>query len=150
CEACPSRLEALAEGNSSLESSIKGLSREIPPGESAYWSGLRQIRQELRGTEGFSDHPSGELNLDFLAPSEEPGNLGRLGHYEVMKVIGRGGMGVVLKGFDTHLQRPVALKVMASALADDETSRKRFCREARAAAAITHEHVVAVYHVERE
>src|SRR5262249_17736669 len=111
---------------------------------------LRKIRQELRGTEGYSENLSGEVSLDFLAPSDQPGHLGRLGHYDVLHVIGRGGMGVVLKAFDTHLQRSVALKVMSPKLADHELSRKRFCREARTAAAIAHENVVALYHVERE
>ncbi len=150
CDSCPRKLETMAEGGMPLADSVKKLSREVPSSDSAYWAQLRQIRQELRGTEGYAPHLSSELNLDFLAPTDVPGHLGRLGHYDVMHVIGRGGMGVVIKGFDTHLQRPVALKVMATQLADDETSRKRFCREARAAAAITHEHVVAVYHVERE
>src|SRR5215204_2785842 len=41
--------------------------------------------------------------LDFLAPSGRPGSLGRLGHYEVQSVVGRGGMGVVLRAFDENL-----------------------------------------------
>jgi len=56
----------------------------------------------------------------------------------------------VLLGFDTHLQRQVAIKVLDPQLAHNEVARKRFCREARAAASITHEHVVAVHHVEQE
>lgn len=150
CEACPPRLEALAAGDFPLAESVRVLSRELPPADSAYWPAFQQFRQGLGGTADFPSDPSGDFNLDFLAPSDQPGHLGRLGHYDVLKVIGHGGMGVVLGGFDTHLQRPVALKVMAPKLADDETARKRFCREARAAAAITHQHVVAVYHVERE
>ena len=43
--------------------------------------------------------------LEFLESSDEPGSLGRLGHYEVQEVVGRGGMGVVLKAFDEHLHR---------------------------------------------
>jgi len=48
------------------------------------------------------------------------------------------------------LQRSVALKVLDPELANDTTARQRFCREARAAAAVTHEHVIAIYQVERE
>jgi WD40 repeat protein len=59
-------------------------------------------------------------------------------------------MGLVLQGFDRKLQRRVALKVLDPLLANNEVARKRFCREARAAAAVTHEHVVAVHQVERE
>ena len=68
-------------------------------------------------------------------------------HFDVMRVIGRGGMGMVLEAFDSRLQRNVALKVLDPELADDETARQRFCREARAAASITHENVVAVHQV---
>jgi serine/threonine protein kinase len=91
---------------------------------------------------------SEELRLDFLTPSEKPGHLGRLGHYEVTEVIGRGGMGVVLKAFDEILQRVVAIKVMAPQLAACATSRKRFTREAQAAAAVRNDHVIDIHAVE--
>jgi WD40 repeat protein len=87
-------------------------------------------------------------SLDFLAPSDAPGSLGRLGHYEVRRVVGRGGMGVVLKAFDENLHRVVAVKVMAPELAASATARQRFVREARAAAAITHDHIVTIHAVE--
>jgi WD40 repeat protein/serine/threonine protein kinase len=89
-----------------------------------------------------------ELKLDFLTPSEKPGRLGRLGHYEVTEVIGRGGMGVVLKAFDEKLHRVVAVKVMAPELATSATARKRFTREAQAAAAVCNEHVIDIHAVE--
>ncbi|MFO0917784.1 MAG: serine/threonine-protein kinase [Planctomycetaceae bacterium] len=66
-----------------------------------------------------------------------------------MRVIGQGGMGIVLEAFDPRLQRSVAIKVLDPEQSDDEISRQRFCREARAAASITHEHVVAVHQVDR-
>src|SRR5262249_27430565 len=69
---------------------------------------------------------------------------------DVERILGRGGMGVVLQAFDTHLQRSVAVKVLDPATATSEVARQRFCREARAAASVTHEHVVTVHHVERE
>jgi WD40 repeat protein/serine/threonine protein kinase len=86
--------------------------------------------------------------LDFLAPSQKPGSLGRLDHYEVQEVVGKGGMGVVLKAFDDKLLRVVAIKVLAPALASSGTARKRFIREAQAAAAVSHDHVVAIHAVE--
>ena len=72
--------------------------------------------------------------LDSLSPSDDPNRLGRLGGYEVSGVIGVGGMGVVLKAVDPSLDRVVAIKVMAPHLAHNVTARKRFSREAKAAA----------------
>ncbi len=86
--------------------------------------------------------------LSALAPSDWPDSLGRLGTYEVKGVIGRGGMGVVLKAFDPALHRNVAIKVLSSHLANCGAARRRFLREARAAAAVVHEHVVSVFAVE--
>lgn len=57
------------------------------------------------------------VSLDFLGPSSHPQLLGRLGRYEIERVIGAGGMGLVLKGFDAELHRPVAIKVLAPHLA---------------------------------
>ncbi len=85
--------------------------------------------------------------LDFLSPSDKPGQLGLLGHYEVLEAVGRGGMGVVLKAFDPSLHRVVAIKVLAPVLATSGTARKRFTREAQAAAAVCHEHVVTIHAV---
>lgn len=89
-----------------------------------------------------------EEALPFLTPSDWPDSLGRLGTYEIKGILGRGGMGVVLKALDPVLNRYVAIKVMAAGLAACAASRQRFLREARAAAAVVHEHVVAVYAVE--
>jgi WD40 repeat protein len=95
--------------------------------------------------EGASD---GSQSLDFLSPSEKPGSLGRLGHYEVLALVGQGGMGVVLKAFDEVLQRVVAIKVMAPQLATTASARKRFIREGQAAAAIRDERVIDIHAVE--
>ena len=62
-------------------------------------------------------------------------------------MIGQGGMGVVLKAFDPALHRLVAIKVMAAAVAGSAIARQRFTREAKAAAAVCHEHIVAVHGV---
>src|SRR5262249_2632084 len=83
----------------------------------------------------------------LLRPSESPGAMGRLDCYEVTEVIGQGGMGVVLKAHDARVKRWVAIKVLAAHLADDEVARQRFAREAQAAAAVRHEHVIAIHAV---
>jgi hypothetical protein len=90
--------------------------------------------------------PRGDLT-DFLAPPQEPGELGRLGGYRVLAVLGAGGMGVVYRAEDVQLQRPVALKAMLPGLAATDTARARFLREARSAAALDHDHIVHIYQV---
>ena len=97
------------------------------------------------------DHERGddvESALSFLQPSEKPGSLGRLAHYEVLEVLGNGGFGTVVKAFDEKLHRVVAIKLMSPLLAATSAPRKRFVREARAAAAVRHENVIAIYAVE--
>ncbi|MFO0823889.1 MAG: serine/threonine-protein kinase [Gemmataceae bacterium] len=91
---------------------------------------------------------SAASSFDFLEPSSRSDALGRLGHYEVLEVVGRGGMGIVLKAFDSKLHRVVALKVLAPILSMSALARHRFVREARAAAAVTHEHITAIHAVE--
>ena len=73
--------------------------------------------------------------------------LGRLGTYEVVGVVGWGGMGVVLKALDPALNRYVAIKVLAPHLGNSGAARKRFSREAQAAAAVVHENVMEIYGV---
>src|SRR4029077_11179695 len=86
----------------------------------------------------------------FLAPPRRPDSLGRIGHYEVLEVLGRGGFGIVFRAFDDALQRVVAVKVLAPQMAATSPARKRFLREARASAQVRHENVVQVYAVEEK
>lgn len=86
----------------------------------------------------------------FLGPPSGRGGIGTLGHYEVMQTLGRGAFGIVFKAFDERLHRYVAIKVLDPQLATTSPPRKRFLREARAAAAVKHENVVQVYAVEEQ
>jgi eukaryotic-like serine/threonine-protein kinase len=95
-----------------------------------------------------TDHDSS--GLEFLAPSSRPDSLGRIGHYEVLQVIGRGGFGIVLRAFDDVLQRVVAVKVMTPQLAATSPARRRFLREARTSAQVRNDNVVQVYEVGEE
>ena len=85
-----------------------------------------------------------------MQPAVDPDSLGRLGSYDVLEVICRGGMLVVLKARDTKLIRVVAIKVLAPELASNPTARKRFQREAHAAAAVVHQHIVTIHAVEED
>jgi serine/threonine protein kinase len=112
------------------------------------WLGAarRYLREESRVPSETKS--SASTDLDFLAPSDWPDSLGRIGPYEVKGLLGRGGMGVVLKAVDPALNRTVAIKALAPQLANCGAARQRFLREARAAAAVMHEHVVAVHAVD--
>ncbi|VTT96810.1 abc transporter substrate-binding protein : Urea/short-chain amide ABC transporter, periplasmic urea/short-chain amide-binding protein OS=Rhodopirellula sallentina SM41 GN=RSSM_05980 PE=4 SV=1: Pkinase: Peripla_BP_5 [Gemmataceae bacterium] len=90
--------------------------------------------------------PSG-TPYPFLSPPAGPDELGRLGDYRVLRVLGTGGMGVVFEAEEVALSRRVALKVLLPELAKDRDSRERFLREARAAAAVQSDHVVTIYNI---
>lgn len=98
-------------------------------------------------TKVLSSTDSVEEMLD--APGH-PENLGRIGRYEIERTIGRGGMGVVFKGFDAELNRPVAIKILSPHLAGHGTARQRFAREAKAAAAVVHDNVVPIFDIQAE
>ncbi len=85
----------------------------------------------------------------FLQPSDHPGSIGRFGRYEIMEFLGRGGMGIVMRGFDPALNRYSAVKVLAPELASSAAARKRFEREAKSAAAVVHPHVVPIQTVDQ-
>src|SRR5688572_6227421 len=71
----------------------------------------------------------------------------KLGPYEIIEPLGRGGMGEVYRAHDARLQRKVAIKVVASRAAADPVMRERFDREARAVAALSHPNILAIYDV---
>ncbi|HQR43731.1 MAG TPA: protein kinase, partial [Gemmatales bacterium] len=88
--------------------------------------------------------------VTWLQPSKQPNSLGRFLHYEVLEELGQGGFGIVYRVFDEKLHRVVALKVLSPTLASHGTARQRFLREARAAAAVRHEHVISIHAVDDE
>jgi serine/threonine protein kinase len=128
-------LDAACAGRPALRRRIEALLRSHC--EAGDFLGVPALKQIL----------AAEQSLAFLGPAREPGALGRLDHYEVLEVVGRGGAGVVLKARDTRLQRVVAVKVLAPRLAACAATRARFVREAQAAAAVRDDHVVAIHAV---
>ncbi|WP_182867909.1 serine/threonine-protein kinase [Rhodopirellula sp. JC639] len=106
----------------------------------------------LRGSASFQlpDLKDGkpEACPTFLQSSDDPGSIGRFARYEIKRILGRGGMGIVMQALDTSLGRHCAVKVLVPELASSAASRRRFSREARSAAAVVHPHVVPIQTVD--
>jgi serine/threonine protein kinase len=132
CKQCQTRLEALAAARNWWRKAQSHLAEEAL---------TANVLANDRVT--TSDMPW----LGFLEPADDERYLGRLGNYQVTEVIGSGGFGVVLKAFEPALNRHVAIKVLSPQLANSGAARRRFAREAQAAAAVVHEHVVAIHSV---
>lgn len=128
----------MADHNSPCDTSARSPSLEGPAEHDVPPSEIRA---------GHDDSALRETLRTILDPTDDPNMLGRLGPYEIMGVIGTGGMGLVLKAHDRALGRHVAMKVLSPHFASSPLARRRFAREARAAAAVVHEHVIAVHAV---
>lgn len=152
CANCQARIDELATEGTNLSRVVEGLNDAEPLATSAYWPALQNVAAIGAAETAVLPQRKArtrDVQLNFLQPSTDPAYLGRLAQFDVMRILGRGGMGVVLEAFDSRLQRHVAVKVLDPELADDEVARQRFCREARAAASVSHENVIAVHQVER-
>ncbi len=139
CEACQRELEQLA-GQPAAWSRVGTALRDA-------CSSVRQtfLSASSVGPDSVIDsESSADFAVEFLDPSTDPESIGRLGDIEILEVIGQGGMGVVLKGFQAELKRLVAVKVLAPQLAVSAAARKRFAREAQATAAILHPNVMPI------
>ncbi|MDA1230601.1 MAG: serine/threonine-protein kinase [Planctomycetota bacterium] len=148
CAACQDRLRQLVtwdDDEAEARRLLNGHSRQTGP------SG---VTNPTRHADHHVDNGSKQYETDsareYLSPPSHPEMLGRLGRYEIEREIGSGGMGVVFKGWDSELNRPVAIKVLGRHLARSGAARQRFGRESRAAAAVVHEHVVAIHNVESD
>jgi len=148
----PARLQALVELGRIEREYLKAAAVAGPDDAGARKngpSGTVSSHDAGQATLGESPRPAGpdrELT-DFLSPPQAPGELGWLGGYRILQVLGRGGMGVVFRAEDPKLQRQLALKAMLPTLAASGTARERFLREARLAASVEHDHVVVIHQV---
>ena len=99
---------------------------------------------------GPSAKSSTIAHYDFLAAAQTPDELGRLGGYRVLQVLGEGGMGVVFLAEDLRLKRRVALKAIKPELVAHAEMRERFIREAQAAAKVEHDNIVTIFQAAQE
>jgi formylglycine-generating enzyme required for sulfatase activity/serine/threonine protein kinase len=146
------RLEALLRAND-LPDSLLDQPIVSPPPEAGHGP-TREIpmNPEIAETRTYGHEEDAmpandEVPLGFLEPATRSDSLGRIGHYEVLQVLGQGGFGIVFRAFDEVLHRVVAVKVLSPQLAATSPARKRFLREARSSAQVRHENVVQVYEV---
>ncbi|MFO0929300.1 MAG: serine/threonine-protein kinase [Gemmataceae bacterium] len=124
------------------QTSVARSPRRAPPPTDLSPEPIHDLPTRVAGYE----EPGASLTA-LLAPPQQPDEIGRLGPYRVLEVIGAGGMGVVYKAHDPHLDRLVALKAILPAFASNVTARERFQREARTAARLQHDRIVSVYQV---
>lgn len=143
CNDCRHRLEATAAGDDIWSEVRESLLSEPLPADSILQPGDSALDSATGSNASFSH----DTVLKLLAPTDDDRMIGRLGTYEVVGVIGSGGMGVVLKALETSLNRYVAIKVLAPHLGSSGAARKRFSREAQAAAAVVHENVIEIHGV---
>jgi hypothetical protein len=144
CSQCQSRLTNLAANESWWKDVNSFLSDDSGPRWQPDMSWSSVATGDLPHDSGAND----EMLRDLLGEPRHPEMFGRLGRYDIERVIGHGGMGIVLKAHDGDLNRPIAIKLLAGHLAHVGAARERFAREGRAAAAVVHEHVVAIHNVE--
>jgi serine/threonine protein kinase/regulation of enolase protein 1 (concanavalin A-like superfamily) len=174
CAACQQVLDSLTPASQSWEDVAVALKKEQAPAPA-----LQQVIEQAKRNSGAEDagpteaqekatpraeaapgegeetqaesrSAPGDEDLAFLDPPTRADAMGRLDHYEILGVLGKGGFGSVFKAFDEKLHRMVAIKVLSPALASHGMARQRFIREARAAAAVSHEHLVTIHAVEED
>jgi serine/threonine protein kinase len=142
CARCQERISELAGPTEMWQGVAAAISQPSDSNQQRRFPSVNLDPSNIHWTESMA--------RQLLSPPTHPEMLGRLGRYEVERLIGSGGMGVVFKAFDTELNRPVAIKLLAPYLASSGPARKRFSREARAAAAVVHQHVIPIHNVETE
>lgn len=166
CESCRKKLEELAAHPSNWMSIGQALRDESSndsslSGERPRYADTKNYNADRQHNEArklsLDDDEDGiesnriklsDFIVDYLQPADTPDAIGTLGNVEIRQFIGQGAHGVVLKGYQAELNRLVAVKVMAPHLASVIAARKRFSREARAAAAIVHPNVVPILQVD--
>ncbi len=153
CEVCRDRVEHAAADASSWSDAEEFL-RDQPFDEgsfstSSFGAHNEQAHDDVKDRKASMSVEIAQV-LGLLNPTDDPQMLGRLGGYDVSGVIGSGGMGIVLKAFDGPLDRTVAIKVLAPRLASSGAARRRFAREAKAAATVLHPNVIVIHGVSND
>jgi WD40 repeat protein len=159
CPACARRAQQLPAEDAVVHV-LRGMApEEKPRGElvDALVPLLKRLRPSpltsaqssaMDGPATIASAPPAGPDTSFLSPPAQAGEIGRIGPYSIHDVLGAGGMGVVFRGHDPRLMRSIAVKVVRPELLARAGMRDRFLQEARAAAAVEHDHIVGVFAVE--
>ena len=108
------------------------------------------LKFESRGDQ-FIEQPAMEVAAKMMAHEKPESLLGQqLGSYQILSLLGTGGMGVVYKARDTRLKRSVAIKVLPADQVSDPERKRRFILEARAASALNHPNIITIHDIGRE
>src|SRR5258706_14701523 len=95
----------------------------------------------------FLDSPAYEAAAEMLTNDPDLRTGQKIGHYEILSTLGRGGMGEVYLARDTKLSRKVALKVLPGAFTQDQERLRRFEQEARATSALNHPNILTIFEI---
>lgn len=143
CSVCQAQFEILSS------QSTPSLSADPGPSTPHLATARQQLLDSGRpGPSETRDVTETEVPPSTTQDSPDAAAPQRIGQYSDLQLIGRGGMGIVYRAFDDVLRRAVAIKQLSPHLAASAQARERFVREAQAAAAVVHEHVVAIHSVE--
>ena len=121
-------------------------------------AGDENLRQEVesllkydRRGGGFIEGPALEVAAKMITPEKPESLLGQqVGSYQILSLLGAGGMGVVYKGRDVRLNRSVAIKVLPRDKVSDPERKQRFVQEAKAASALSHPNIITIYDIGNE
>jgi eukaryotic-like serine/threonine-protein kinase len=145
CDGCRRRFEAFL-ATTEEQDALGRIRHEDEDGD------LSAIAASAVPTLNANDDRGNENRLPVglcLDPPREPGLLGSVGDFDIVSLLGEGGMGVVLRAVDRSLGRDVALKLMSNRLIQDPIARRRFLQEARSAAQLNHPNIVSVHSVDQ-
>jgi tRNA A-37 threonylcarbamoyl transferase component Bud32 len=147
CDVCQATLDALSTGGvlpddgSSDGSMAASLDTDEQNAVLALIDELRELPDDTQVSAHLASGSSSVADSSIELP-------GRLGNYELLKVVGEGATGRLYRALDLQLDRIVAVKTLKSELAAISSARARFEREARACAALSHDHIIAVHQVD--
>ena len=121
---------------------------ELCGGDEALRREVHSLLTYATDAESFLEQPAVDIATSSTSERHETTLVGRtVSHYQVLSMLGAGGMGEVYLARDSRLDRTVALKILPGALAADPERMQRFAREAKAASALNHPNVATIYDV---